>query len=144
MASSQYIKCGNPNHITKDCTNGWKVNEEEKKKPDNGNKKAAKVSTITATVEVVPRPIPHGRIISKDKLNFEVDELNTQWERRMSGISGHAVSQDWFSICVVRKDISVKEWKEKQEWQLMDIDLVLISSVSRDLSISQNAKRILK
>jgi len=50
-------------------------------------------------------------------------------------MSGQAVSQDWFSICVVRKAISVKEWKEEHEGELMDIDPLLISSVSRNLSI---------
>jgi len=36
------------------------------------------VSAITATVEVVPKPISYGRIISEDQLDFEVDELDTQ------------------------------------------------------------------
>jgi len=38
----------------------------------------------------------------------------------------------------------VKEWKEEHEGELMDIDLVLISSLSRYLSISQNTKRVQK
>jgi len=59
-------------------------------------------------------------------------------------MSGQAVSQDWFSICVVRKGISVKEWKEEHEGELRDIDPVLISSVSCNLSISQNTKRVQK
>jgi len=59
-------------------------------------------------------------------------------------VSGQAVSQDGFSICIVRKGISIKEWKEEHEGELLDIDPVLISSVSRNLSISQNTKRIQK
>jgi len=47
-------------------------------------------------------------------------------------------------IFVVRKGISVKAWKEEQEGELMDIDPVLISSVSRNLSISQKIKRVQK
>jgi len=78
MASSQCIKCGDPNHIKKDCTNAWKPTKEEKKKADKGKEKAAKVSAITATVDVVPEPISYGRIISKDELDFEGDELDTQ------------------------------------------------------------------
>jgi len=31
MASSQCIKCGDPNHIKEDCTNAWKPTKEEKK-----------------------------------------------------------------------------------------------------------------
>jgi len=33
---------------------------------------------ITTTVEVVPESISHGRIISEDEFDFEVDELDTQ------------------------------------------------------------------
>ena len=43
---------------------------------------------------------------------------------------------------MVRKGISVREWKEEHEGELMDIDPILISSVSRNLSISQNTKRV--
>jgi len=111
MASSQYIKSGDPNHIKKDYTNAWKPTIEEKKKPDKGKEKAAKVSAITATVDVVPEPISYSGIISEDELGFEVDELDTHWERELPCTSCRAVSQDWFSICVVRKGISVKEWK---------------------------------
>jgi len=57
MASSQCIKCGNPNHNKKDCTNAWKPTKEENKKVDKGKEKAAKLSAITATVDVVPEPI---------------------------------------------------------------------------------------
>jgi len=78
MASSQCIKCGNKNHIKKDCRNAWKPNKEQKKKADKENEKAAKVSAITATVDVVPEPISYGRIIPEDKLDFEVDELDMQ------------------------------------------------------------------
>jgi len=78
MASSQCIKCGDPNHFKKDCTNAWKPTKEEKKKTEKGKEKAAKVSVITATVDVVPEPISCGRIISEDELDFEVDELDTQ------------------------------------------------------------------
>jgi len=78
MASSQCIKCGGPNHIMKDFTNAWKPTKEEKKKTEKGKERAAKVSAITAIVDVVPEPISHGRIISEDKLDFEVDELDTQ------------------------------------------------------------------
>jgi len=63
MTSSQCIKCGDPNHIKKDCTNAWKPTKEDKKKGDKGKEMAAKVSAITATVDVVPEPISHGRII---------------------------------------------------------------------------------
>jgi len=48
------------------------------KKADKGREKAAKVSAITATVDVVPEPISYGRIILEDELDFEVDELDTQ------------------------------------------------------------------
>ena len=58
--------------------------------------------------------------------------------------SGQAVSQDWFSIWIVRKGISVKQWKEEHEGELRDIDPVLISSVSRNLSLIQNRKRVQK
>jgi len=78
MASSQCIKCGDPNHIKKDCTNAWKPTKEEKKKTEKGKEKAAKVSAITATVDVDPEPIPYGRIVSEDELDFEVDELDMQ------------------------------------------------------------------
>ena len=63
MASSQCIKCGDPNHIKKDCTNAWKPMKEEKKKTEKGKEKAAKVSAITATVDVASEPISYGRII---------------------------------------------------------------------------------
>ena len=78
MASSQCIKCGDPNHIKKDCTNAWKPTKEEKKKTEKGKEKAAKVSAITATVDVAPKPISYARNISEDKLDFKVDELDTQ------------------------------------------------------------------
>ena len=78
MAFLQCIKCGDPNHIKKDCTNTWKGTKEEKKKADKGKEKAAKVSAITATVDVVPEPISCGSIISEDELDFEVDELHTK------------------------------------------------------------------
>jgi len=78
MASSQCIKCGDPNHIKKDCTNAWKPTKEKKKKADKGKKKAAKVSAIRTTVGVDPKPISYSRIISEDELDFEVDELDTQ------------------------------------------------------------------
>jgi len=78
MASSQCIKCGNPNHIKKDCKNAWKPTKEEKKKADKGKEKAVKVSAITVTVDVVPELISYGRIIFEDELEFKVDELDTQ------------------------------------------------------------------
>jgi len=78
MASSQCIKCGDPNHIKKDCTNACKLAKEEKKKTGKGKERAAKVSAITATVDVVSEPIYYGRIISEDELDLEVDELDTQ------------------------------------------------------------------
>jgi len=78
MASSQYIRCDDPNHIKKDCTNAWKPTKEDKKKTEKGKEKATKVSVITATVDVAPEPISYGRIISEDKLDFEVHELDTQ------------------------------------------------------------------
>jgi len=40
--------------------------------------------------------------------------------------------------------MSVKEWKAEHEGELMDIDQLLISSISRNLSISQNTKRVQK
>jgi len=61
MTSSQCIKCGDPNHIKKDCTNAWKPTKEEKKKPDKGKDKAAKLSAIMAIVDVVPKPITYSR-----------------------------------------------------------------------------------
>jgi len=57
MVSSQYIKCGDPNHIKMDYTYAWKPAKEEKKKADKGKEKVAKVSAITATVDVVPEEI---------------------------------------------------------------------------------------
>jgi len=78
MAFSQCIKCSDPKHIKKDCTNAWKPTKEEKKKADKGKEKAAKVSAITATVDVVPEPISYGPFISEDELDFEVDDLDTQ------------------------------------------------------------------
>jgi len=47
-------------------------------------------------------------------------------------------------MCVVRKGISIKEWKEEHEGELMDIGPVLISFGSQNLSISQNTKRVQK
>jgi len=76
LASSQCIKCCDPNHIKKDWTNTWKPTK-QKKKDDKGKEKTAKVSVITATADVVPEPISYGRIISEDELDFEVDELDT-------------------------------------------------------------------
>jgi len=84
IASSQCIKCGDPNHIKKDCTKAWKPTLEEKKKADKGKEKPGKESAITPTVDVVPEPISCGSIISEDKLDFEVDELDTQSERGLS------------------------------------------------------------
>jgi len=78
MASSPCIKCGDHNHIKKDCTNAWKPTKEVKKKTEKGKERIAKVSAITSTVDVVPEPISYGRIISADELDFEVDELDTQ------------------------------------------------------------------
>jgi len=78
MAFSQCIKCGDRNHIKKDWTNAWKPTKEKKNKADKGKEKAAKVSAITATVDVAPEPISYCRIISEDELDFEVDELDTQ------------------------------------------------------------------
>jgi len=78
MASLQCNKCGDPNHIKKDCTNPWKPTKEGKKKADKGKKKAVKVPVITAIVDLVPEPISFGRVISEVELNFEVDELDTQ------------------------------------------------------------------
>jgi len=78
MGFSQCIKCGDPNHIKKDWTNAWKPTNEEKKKTEKGKDKAAKVSAITAIVDVVPDPISYGLIISEDELDFEVDESDTQ------------------------------------------------------------------
>jgi len=78
MASSQYIKCGDPNHINKACTNAWKPTEDDKKKTEKAKEKTAKVSAITVTVYVVPEPISYGRIILEDELDLEVDELDTQ------------------------------------------------------------------
>jgi len=78
IASSQCIKCGGPNHIKKDCTNAWKPTKEDKKKSEKVKEKAAKMSAITATVDVVPEPISYSHIILEDELDFEVDELDTQ------------------------------------------------------------------
>ena len=76
-ASSPCIKCCDPNRIKKNCTNSWRPTKEEKKKADKGKEKAAKVSAIKTTVDVVPEPISHGRIISEDELDFVADELDT-------------------------------------------------------------------
>jgi len=53
----------------------------------------------------------------------------------MSCASGQEVSQDWLSIYVVRKGISIRKWKEEYEGELIDIDPLLISSVFGNLSI---------
>ena len=78
MTSSQCIKCGDPNHFKKDCTNAWKPTKEDKKKTEKGKEKAAKVSGIRAILEVAPEPISYCRIISEDELDFEVVKLDTQ------------------------------------------------------------------
>ena len=52
MVSSQCIKCADPNYIKKDSSNAWKPTKEEKKKTEKGKEKAAKVSAITATVDI--------------------------------------------------------------------------------------------
>ena len=144
MASLQCIKCGDHNHIKKDCTNAWDPTKEQKKKADKGKEKAAKMSVIRVIVDVASKPVSYGCIISEDKLDLEVDELGTQQERGLSSTSSQAVSQNWFSICIVRKGISVKEWKQEHEGELMDIDPDLISSVSRNLSISQKTETVEK
>jgi len=77
MPSSQCIKCGDPNHIKKDCTNAWKPTKEDEKNSEERKEKAAKVSALIATVDVSTEPISHGRIISEDELDFEVDESDT-------------------------------------------------------------------
>ena len=77
MLFSQCIKCGDPNHIEKDCTTDWKPTKEEKKKADKRKEKAAKVSSIMVTEDVFTEPISCGRIISEDALDFQVDELDT-------------------------------------------------------------------
>jgi len=59
-------------------------------------------------------------------------------------MSGQTVSQDWFNICVVKKGISVSDWKEEHEGQVMDIDLVSISSCVRNLSHSSSLSLIQK
>jgi len=78
MASSQCIKCGDPNHIKNGYTNAWKPTKEETKKADMGKEKAVKVSAIMVTVDIVPEPISCGQIISEDELDFVADELDTQ------------------------------------------------------------------
>jgi len=57
---------------------------------------------------------------------------------------GRTVSQDWFNICVVKKDISVHDWKEEHEGEVMDIDPVSISSCVRNLSPSSSLSLIQK
>jgi len=71
MASSQCIKCGDPNKTKKNCTNPWKSTKEEKKKADKGKEKAAKVSAIMAIVDVVSETISYGNIISEYDLDSE-------------------------------------------------------------------------
>jgi len=92
MASSQWIKCVDPNHIKKDSTNARIPTKEDKEKTEKGNEKEAKVSGMMAMVHIVPKSIFCGRIISKDELDFEVDKLDTQLERRLSCTLGQAVS----------------------------------------------------
>jgi len=53
ILSSPCIKGSESNHIKKDSTNTWKPTQEKKKKCDKGKEKVAKVSAITATVNVV-------------------------------------------------------------------------------------------
>jgi len=77
-ASSQCIKCSDPDHIKKDCANASKPTKEEKKRADKGKEMAVKVSAITVTLDVAPEPSFYGRIISDNELDFEVDELHTQ------------------------------------------------------------------
>jgi len=77
MVSSQCIKCGDPNQIKKNCGKAWKTTKEEQKKADKGKEKAAKVTAITATVNLAFHPIAYGHIIYEDELDFEVDKLDT-------------------------------------------------------------------
>jgi len=43
-------------------------------------------------------------------------------------MSGQTVSQDWFNIWVVKKGISVNDWKKEHEREIMNINPVSISS----------------
>jgi len=78
MTCSQSIKCRDPHHIKKEFTNAWKPTKEEKRKGEKGKEKAAKLSAIKVKVNAVPEPISYGHIILEDKLDFQVDELDTQ------------------------------------------------------------------
>jgi len=53
-------------------------------------------------------------------------------------MSGQTVSQDWFNICVVNKSIFVSNWKKKHEWELININLLSVSSCVRNLSSSSS------
>jgi len=57
---------------------------------------------------------------------------------------GQTVSQDWLNICVLKKGISVSNWKEEHEGEVMHIDLVSISSCVRNLSPSFSLSLIQK
>ena len=46
---------------------------------------------------------------------------------------GQTVWQDWFNICLVKKGVSVSDWKKEHEGEIMDIDPVSISCI-RNLS----------
>jgi len=57
---------------------------------------------------------------------------------------GQTVSQDWFNICVLKKGISISNWKQEHEGEVMDIDPVSISSCVRNLSPSSALSLIQK
>jgi len=59
-------------------------------------------------------------------------------------MSGQTVSQDWFNICVMKKGISVSDWKEEHEREVIDIDMVSISSCVPNLSPSSSLSLIQK
>jgi len=110
MKEGPCIKCGFKDHIKKECTSGWKPAAEglgkDKGKGKVDNKKVAVVQAADALISLVVALISFGRIISEDELDYEYD-----YGRGLSCTSGQTVSQDWFNISVVKKSISVSDWK---------------------------------
>ena len=135
MKKSQYIKCGSKDHISKDCTAEWKATAEEKSKRKGNNKvdnnKVAVVQAANDLISLVISSVSFGHIISEDELDYQCEQ-----GQRLSCTSGQTVSWDWFNICVVKKSISVSDWKEEYEGEVMDIDPVSISSCVQNLSPS--------
>ena len=127
MKEGQCAKCSSKDHIKKQYTSGWKpAAEDSGKKKGKGkvdDNKVAVMQVADTLISSVVAPVSFGRIISEDELDYECDQ-----GRELSCTSGQTVSQDWFNIRVVKKDISVSDSKEEHERQVIDMDPVSISS----------------